>query len=94
MWESDGTTEGTKPVKELIPGAVLMQLLELYYSDTTLYLNLEDRYFVRNYALDDKIYFRALTVENGEEVWVSDGSENGTNMLRDINPGREGSRSA
>jgi ELWxxDGT repeat protein len=90
LWESDGTPEGTKPVKEFIPGAILMQLIEVYYGDTH-YVSLENRYFERNYALNDKIYFRTLTLESGNEVWVSDGSENGTNILKDIIPGTESS---
>ncbi|MCB9007918.1 MAG: hypothetical protein H6656_11220 [Ardenticatenaceae bacterium] len=36
--------------------------------------------------MDGKIYFTASTEENGEELWVTDGTEAGTYMVKDINP--------
>lgn len=38
-----------------------------------------------------RLYFRALTVANGEEPWVSDGTTAGTFMLADIFAGTSGS---
>lgn len=90
MWESDGTTEGTKPVKEIVPFEIVIQFISAYYSVPP-FVNMEARYSEQNYALNDKIYFWAGTLETGREVWVSDGSENGTNILKDILPGSEDS---
>lgn len=38
------------------------------------------------YAFDEKIYFDANDGTNGFELWVSDGTEAGTNLVKDINP--------
>jgi ELWxxDGT repeat protein len=35
---------------------------------------------------DERLFFRAFTVANGPELWISDGSEGGTAMVKDINP--------
>lgn len=34
-----------------------------------------------------KVYFQALTMEYGRELWCSDGTEEGTYLIKDINPG-------
>ena len=36
--------------------------------------------------MNGKIYFSASTEENGAELWVTDGTEAGTYMVKDINP--------
>jgi ELWxxDGT repeat protein len=38
-------------------------------------------------ALDDRFLFPAKTSAEGVELWISDGSESGTYLLKDINPG-------
>lgn len=38
-------------------------------------------------ALGDKFIFPARTSVQGIELWISDGSDAGTNLLKDINPG-------
>ncbi|MGB0892067.1 MAG: ELWxxDGT repeat protein [Flavobacteriaceae bacterium] len=40
---------------------------------------------------NNKLYFYAFTEQNGRELWISDGTENGTKLLKDINPGDTGS---
>jgi len=39
------------------------------------------------------MYFTAQTDNDGREIWVSNGTENGTYLLKDIFPGRNGSSS-
>ena len=34
-----------------------------------------------------KAFFAAKTADNGEELWVTDGTKEGTHMVKDINPG-------
>lgn len=36
---------------------------------------------------EDLLFFRATNSLNGHELWVTDGTESGTNMVKDINPG-------
>ncbi|MDX9975682.1 MAG: hypothetical protein RBU21_22065, partial [FCB group bacterium] len=38
-------------------------------------------------AAGNKLYFLNYTTENGEELWTSDGSEQGTFMVKDLVPG-------
>ncbi|UPT65872.1 MAG: T9SS type A sorting domain-containing protein [Sphingobacteriales bacterium JAD_PAG50586_3] len=38
-------------------------------------------------CLNNKVYFSANTLQNGRELWVSDGTENGTYLQSDVNTG-------
>ena len=38
-------------------------------------------------VFDGKLYFRADDGVNGTELWVTDGTENGTELVKDIYPG-------
>ena len=42
-------------------------------------------------TLGSKTYFAAFTAASGTELWVTDGTPAGTKMLRDIQPGSDGS---
>lgn len=42
-------------------------------------------------VVDGYLYFRASDGTHGEELWISDGSAGGTQMLADVQPGAEGS---
>ncbi len=42
-------------------------------------------------AFNNKIYFVGTTAANGSELWVTDGTDAGTAMVKDINPGVTGS---
>jgi ELWxxDGT repeat protein len=39
----------------------------------------------------ESVYFQASTVEHGSELWVTDGTKEGTRMIKDIVPGAQGS---
>jgi ELWxxDGT repeat protein len=72
LWVSDGTTTGTMMVKDIISGTG--SGIDLNYSSPlTLYNN--------------KLYFCANDGVNGQELWVTDGSTPGTQMIKDITPG-------
>tara|TARA_B110000211_G_scaffold228460_1_gene284694 strand:- start:99 stop:2648 length:2550 start_codon:yes stop_codon:yes gene_type:complete len=83
LWISDGTIEGTSLVKEIVN-------YTHYYSTGGSY-----NYGLSGqiYPLGDKIIIPTVnnnlttTDGNGTELWVSNGTEEGTYMLKDINPG-------
>ena len=41
----------------------------------------------RMIVLNQKIFFQATTNEHGRELWMSDGTANGTVLVKDIRPG-------
>ncbi len=74
LWKSDATEPGTEMVKNIGPGSQ-----SLCQSNT----GCGDEYLV----VGDVMYFRASDANNGAELWRSDGTEIGTYMVKDINPG-------
>lgn len=86
LWRSDGTPGGTVLVKDISPGA-----------DSGLDCNCRDqitREFVR---IGDTVFspaqdgFPWVEGTHGIELWRSDGTESGTMLVADINPGSNGS---
>ena len=45
------------------------------------------------FLIGGKYYFTATSPETGSELWTTDGSPNGTHVLKDINPAQSGSGS-
>ena len=76
LWVSDGTPNGTKMLKEI---------------DTTIYWypNTAGVYF--GGVSNNKLIFVAYEDSNGPEPWVTDGTDTGTYLLKDIAPGNDGS---
>lgn len=70
LWRTDGTTDGTRLVKDIWPGAE-SALFPLFT-------------FARPVEIDDRLLFFAAHPEIGWEPWISDGSEAGTSPVRDI----------
>ncbi|NJK58324.1 MAG: hypothetical protein HC939_21275, partial [Pleurocapsa sp. SU_5_0] len=75
LFVSDGTAEGTQLLVDLYPG-------ENNYGD--------NGSFPRNLTeFDGKLYFAANDGENGNELFVSDGTAEGTQLLVDLRPGED-----
>ena len=75
LWVSDGTTEGTQLLLDIYPG--------IYYGDYGTYVNSSSPSdFIE---FNDKLYFSASNEKNGRELWVTDGTVEGTQLLVDIN---------
>ncbi len=75
LWVSDGTEAGTRLVKDIVPGATGSASFSC----------------LRTISAGDRIFFRADTPAYGPELWVSDGTEAGTRLVKDIVDGSAGS---
>ena len=54
--------------------------------------NLRENYIISDFfEFNDKVYFTADDDESGREIWVSDGTREGTQLAIDVNPGSAGS---
>jgi ELWxxDGT repeat protein len=71
LWRTDGTEAGTVLVKDIRPGPD--SAFESYLSGFT--------------AVGSRLVFFADDGVDGNEPWSSDGTEAGTNLVRDIHPG-------
>jgi ELWxxDGT repeat protein len=81
LFVSDGTAEGTQLVKDINPGSTIFSYLDYTYpgkdsSDPGSFLE-----------FNDKLYFTANNGKNGEELFVSDGTAEGTKLVVDLYPG-------
>jgi len=74
LWKSDGTASGTVLVKDINPGPA-----DGFISRTGLLTK-----------AGNKLFFTASDGVHGAELWVTDGTEQGTHMVKDINPGPDG----
>lgn len=78
LWESDGTFNGTIMIKDIYPGSASGVMITGGGSTFSIYNN--------------KMYFRANDGINGNELWMSDGTSDGTLMVKDIQPGSSSSQ--
>ena len=79
LWRSDGTAAGTRLVKNINPagGAFGSNSFGSLASETA--------------EVHGTLFFTADDGSSGAELWRSDGSESGTVLVKDINPGAAGS---
>lgn len=71
LWKSNGTEEGTVLVKDIRPGGS-----GSLSSNSGL-----------GRVIQNKLFFSANDGVHGNELWVTDGTESGTNLVMDLNPG-------
>ncbi len=74
LWKSDGTAAGTQLVKDIRPGGS-----SYYYSNSSSPSDLT--------VVGSTLYFTADDGTNGRELWKSDGTAAGTQLVKDINTG-------
>jgi ELWxxDGT repeat protein len=77
LWKTDFTEGGTMMVKDINAGSASS------YPGSS-----NDR---NSLIINDKLFFSANTATSGVELWVSDGTEVGTVMVKDIRSGATGS---
>lgn len=78
LWISDGTMSGTMMVKDIFPGNGLYAPNSSNPNSFTL--------------MNGLVYFTADDGMHGEELWVTDGTTNGTYMVKNINNIGDGSQ--
>lgn len=74
LWRSDGTDAGTTLVRDITPGVVGS-------FDGGAYDSLVE--------VDGILFFAGTDDNNGRELWTSDGTSNGTTIVRNIGPGSD-----
>jgi ELWxxDGT repeat protein len=79
LWRSNGTKSGTRLVKDIDSGPLVINEVE----------NTETGSSAPDNVLRKKnvIFFQATTAKYGEELWKSDGTKSGTKIVKDIVPG-------
>jgi ELWxxDGT repeat protein len=78
LWVSNGTSGGTRMVKDIYPGS----------ESGATGINI-DRAIKKNTGFNNRLYFVGRTAAEGEELWVTDGTNAGTQLVRDIAPGSD-----
>lgn len=78
VWYSDGTSDGTTMLKDINPGEG--SAFPAYFDGAESFVE-----------LNGELFFRANDGIHGDELWKTDGTENGTVMVSDIRPGELGS---
>jgi ELWxxDGT repeat protein len=81
LWKSDGTEAGTVLVKDLHPESRAGDDLSAMISGRT------DSMPANFFNFDGMLYFTATDYEHGREIWRSDGTEAGTVLVKDVQPG-------
>jgi ELWxxDGT repeat protein len=76
LWRTDGTKEGTRTVKDVSPDADSYYPIPYYLTDVNGTL-----FFILQYEGG----------VNGTELWKSDGTKEGTQLVKDITPGGDAS---
>ena len=79
IWRTDGTAAGTE------------LFIDINAGKANGVGDLANYFFKVNFSIEYKLVFRADNGVNGYEPWITDGTVAGTYMLKDINPGSEGS---
>ncbi|HYC91524.1 MAG TPA: ELWxxDGT repeat protein [Thermoanaerobaculia bacterium] len=75
LWISDGTAAGTRLLRDLVPGPA----------------GRWDQDSLDLIAFGNRVFFTAAEAEHGLELWSTDGTESGTALFADLEPGKESS---
>ncbi|MCP4202408.1 MAG: hypothetical protein GY769_10810 [bacterium] len=76
LWSSDGTESGTRMAKDIGPPGQAPFFYFKYTGD-----------YIQSFEFDDRLVFIANDGRRGYELWISNGTESGTFVLKDIKPG-------
>jgi ELWxxDGT repeat protein len=84
LWVSDGTADGTRMLKDIATQPT--ELGGVAYTPAS--------YPMMFHEVNGQVYFVASQTETGQELWVTDGTSDGTHLVADINPGTASSAPA
>lgn len=73
LWVTDGTTNGTKLVKDINIEQIATGTANSAIDNMANFYN-------------EKLFFKGFSIEHGNEPWCSDGTESGTYMIYDSDP--------
>jgi ELWxxDGT repeat protein/VCBS repeat-containing protein len=79
LWRSDGTAEGTFMVRDVFPGTYSVSYQTFANSSNPAQMT----------SVDGTLFFTARDGLNGIELWKSDGTKEGTTLVRDIYEGTD-----
>ena len=83
IWQSDGTPGGTVLFKSFVlPAVDRIPVIFIPFN-----FDFTNNVFSQQLFQGNKFFFTAATVAEGYELWISDGTLGGTNIVKDINPG-------
>jgi ELWxxDGT repeat protein len=71
FWKTDGTAKGTVMIKDIYPG----KFSSIWSNQCA------------TYVVNGVLYFSAVDEAHGYELWKTDGTEAGTQLVYDVNPG-------
>ncbi len=87
LWKSDGTTTGTTMVADINPGTTTTWYYQGTYGTFTRNVTTTGSYPSDLTNVNGTLYFSADDGTDGRELWKSDGTQAGTTLVQDINPG-------
>ena len=82
LWKSNGTAGGTQLVKDIDPGSDSSNIKNLTNLNGTLVFSARDHYFYQ---------YSPYIREDNTELWTSDGTSGGTQVVKEIRAGNNGS---
>lgn len=86
LWRTDGTPAGTSLLKDINPGVSEGLNPQPQGSEPAGFVSFKGRVFFA--ATDQPGGFSTPTLGSGRELWATDGTPAGTQLVRDINPDR------
>ena len=86
LWRTDGTPGGTSLLKDIHPGVSEGLNARPQGSDPSGFVSFRGKVFFA--ATDQSGGFSTPTLGSGRELWATDGTPAGTQLVRDINPDR------